>query len=327
MRFKQWFGLAAMGVALAVAAPAGAQQCDDFDECTRNDMCTVEGCMGTPASGGGCDDFNECTVNDRCGEDGFCTGDSAANDTPCGGGCGTCQSLTPFPIPGFPPQCSGDAADDGIACDTSELGPCLQGTCNIIPTFPGGPSIAFCLPEAIECPETSGCRGACNPQTGRCDNSASRCFGDCERCNQQTNRCEPANQGQACDGFDPCTPESRCGQIAIGNEARGFCEPGAASGDTPTPTATSGAATPTLPPTAPPTATRTIGPPPTLGSCIGDCNGNGEIAINELITGVSIALGSANVSACGSFDTNASGAVEINELIAGVNAALNGCVG
>ena len=100
-------------------------------------------------------------------------------------------------------------------------------------------------------------------------------------------------------------PESRCGQIAIGNEPRGFCEPGPASGDTPTPTATVGGSTPTLPPTAPPTATRTIGPPPTLGSCIGDCNDNGEIAINELITGVNIALGSANVSACASFDTNA----------------------
>jgi hypothetical protein len=49
------------------------------------------------------------------------------------------------------------------------------------------------------------------------------------------------------------------------------------------------------------------------------------VAINELITGVNIALGSANVSTCSSFDVNGDGSVAINELISGVNGALNGC--
>ncbi|MDX2168469.1 MAG: hypothetical protein SF182_15450 [Deltaproteobacteria bacterium] len=59
--------------------------------------------------------------------------------------------------------------------------------------------------------------------------------------------------------------------------------------------------------------------------CVGDCNGDGEVTINELIVGVNIALGSANVSACPSFDANGDGEVAINELIAAVNAALSGC--
>ncbi len=63
----------------------------------------------------------------------------------------------------------------------------------------------------------------------------------------------------------------------------------------------------------------------TAGTCVGDCNGNGTVAINELITGVNIALGNAPVSACPSFDANNNGQVGINELIQGVNNALNGC--
>ena len=64
---------------------------------------------------------------------------------------------------------------------------------------------------------------------------------------------------------------------------------------------------------------------PAQAQCVGDCNGDGMVAINELITGVNIALGSANVSACPSFDVNGNGEVAINELILGVNNALSSC--
>jgi hypothetical protein len=60
-------------------------------------------------------------------------------------------------------------------------------------------------------------------------------------------------------------------------------------------------------------------------SCPGDCDGNGTVAINELIRGVNIALGSTPLDDCPVFDTGGDGAVAINELIAAVNAALNGC--
>ena len=59
--------------------------------------------------------------------------------------------------------------------------------------------------------------------------------------------------------------------------------------------------------------------------CVGDCSGDGTVAINELITGVNIALGSAALDTCPAFDADADGGVAINELIAAVGALLNGC--
>ncbi|MFN8640849.1 MAG: hypothetical protein U0802_04010 [Candidatus Binatia bacterium] len=64
---------------------------------------------------------------------------------------------------------------------------------------------------------------------------------------------------------------------------------------------------------------------PAQAQCVGDCNGDGMVAINELIIGVNIALGSAQVSACPSFDVNNNGEVAINELITAVNNALGSC--
>jgi len=64
---------------------------------------------------------------------------------------------------------------------------------------------------------------------------------------------------------------------------------------------------------------------PVPGSCSGDCNNDGTVAINELIIGVNIALGSTPASQCPAFDANGDGQVVISELISAVNAALNGC--
>ncbi len=64
---------------------------------------------------------------------------------------------------------------------------------------------------------------------------------------------------------------------------------------------------------------------PAAAQCPGDCDGNGTVAINELIRGVNIALGNADVSTCTAMDVDGSGTVAINELIQAVNAALTGC--
>ena len=71
-----------------------------------------------------------------------------------------------------------------------------------------------------------------------------------------------------------------------------------------------------------PTPTPTATPAP---ACNGDCNGDGSVAINELISGVNIALGSAAVTACAAIDANGDGSVAINELVAAVSRALAGC--
>jgi hypothetical protein len=60
-------------------------------------------------------------------------------------------------------------------------------------------------------------------------------------------------------------------------------------------------------------------------ACPGDCNGDGQVTVNELITMVNIALGNADTSTCTAGDVNSDGSITINELIAAVNNALNGC--
>lgn len=86
-----------------------------------------------------------------------------------------------------------------------------------------------------------------------------------------------------------------------------------------------------------PTATRTatpvlsLTPTPTLRAspvplaCVGDCGTDGTVTIDELIRGVSIALGTVPPADCPAFDVNHDGAVTMDELIAAVNGALLGC--
>lgn len=57
--------------------------------------------------------------------------------------------------------------------------------------------------------------------------------------------------------------------------------------------------------------------------CVGDCNLDGLVAVNELVQGVRIALGGA-VAVCRRFDADGNERVEIPELIAAVQAALDG---
>lgn len=64
---------------------------------------------------------------------------------------------------------------------------------------------------------------------------------------------------------------------------------------------------------------------PQTVACVGDCSADGEVTVDELITGVNIALGAADVSACPVFDASGDGEVTIDEILLAVNAALNGC--
>jgi hypothetical protein len=100
-------------------------------------------------------------------------------------------------------------------------------------------------------------------------------------------------------------------------------------GASPTPTPDGTTTTPTVSPTSGggDTPTPTFTPTPEASECVGDCNGNGQVAINELIQGVNIALGRAEVDQCRSLDRNMDDNVAINELIAAVNNALKGCAG
>jgi hypothetical protein len=61
-------------------------------------------------------------------------------------------------------------------------------------------------------------------------------------------------------------------------------------------------------------------------TCGGDCSDDGKVTVNELIVGVSVALGNATLDKCTSIDANGDGEVAINELINAVNASLGSCL-
>jgi hypothetical protein len=79
-------------------------------------------------------------------------------------------------------------------------------------------------------------------------------------------------------------------------------------------------------------ADRTLTVPLTVGSgeldivqpCVGDCNADGSVTIDELTRGVNVALGTQPTTQCGSL-ADSQGVVTIAQLIKSVNNALNGC--
>jgi hypothetical protein len=58
--------------------------------------------------------------------------------------------------------------------------------------------------------------------------------------------------------------------------------------------------------------------------CVGDCNGDGTVEVNELIVGVNIALGVLAIAQCPSLD-NGDGSVPVDRLVLAVTNALDGC--
>jgi polyhydroxybutyrate depolymerase len=60
--------------------------------------------------------------------------------------------------------------------------------------------------------------------------------------------------------------------------------------------------------------------------CVGDCNWDSQVTIDELLRGVNIALGRLPLSACEMFDYDGSRTVTVDKVVRGVNNALNGCV-
>lgn len=59
-------------------------------------------------------------------------------------------------------------------------------------------------------------------------------------------------------------------------------------------------------------------------ACTGDCDGNSRVTVNELVTGVKIAVGDATPGSCPSFVCRP-GAVQVDCLMKGVKHALGGC--
>jgi hypothetical protein len=77
--------------------------------------------------------------------------------------------------------------------------------------------------------------------------------------------------------------------------------------------------TPTPTPSPPPTPTSTPAP------CVGDCNDDGSVTVDEILAMVNIALGNVDISECEPGDADHDGQITINEILTAVDKALNGC--
>ena len=106
--------------------------------------------------------------------------------------------------------------------------------------------------------------------------------------------------------------------------------PTAADTAVPSPSTTAASPSATATDTVTPAASTTATDPPATPTsapapCAGDCNGDGSVAVNELITGVNIALGTAPADACDALDRDDDGGVAVPELVQAVNRAVGGC--
>jgi YVTN family beta-propeller protein len=59
--------------------------------------------------------------------------------------------------------------------------------------------------------------------------------------------------------------------------------------------------------------------------CGGDCDGDGTVSINEIVTGVAIALDVLSLNQCAACDEDGNGAVTVDDLVRAVSHALDGC--
>jgi hypothetical protein len=100
---------------------------------------------------------------------------------------------------------------------------------------------------------------------------------------------------------------------------------------TSTPTFTASPTATEVPPSATTSPSETATPAPTVTfspfPCPGDCNHDGQVAVNEIITAVNIALGNQTLDTCPNADITGDQRVTINELITFVNGLLEACGG
>ena len=283
--------LVTAGVILLAAHGVRAQvSCEDqCDQCMTSCVCQPDGdCAGTPLpTTQGCDDGNPCTTGDHCNGAGSCVG---------GGYAPTTTQCTYYLNPcATNPHCdgaggcvAGGTKNVGDPCTYWGSGLCGTGTCQNYQSFG-----LFCV---IPCWDEDACH-QCDPNTGDCTLNVCS-FMPCStgQCDSETGGCIPGNEGGDCDDYDVCTSNDRCHD--------GECA--GTAGGTPGPTST-------------PTAT------PGVSGCMGDCNGDGVVTVDEIITGVDIALGNVDLSDCDVMDDNGDDVVTVDEILTAVNNALNGC--
>ncbi len=59
--------------------------------------------------------------------------------------------------------------------------------------------------------------------------------------------------------------------------------------------------------------------------CVGDCSGDGQVTVDELVAMINIALGESAVASCVAGDANGDGEITVDEILTAVSNTLNGC--
>jgi hypothetical protein len=341
--------------------------CCDTASCPSPERCDIFGSVGVCSPP--LDTGQECRLNTDCDQSLgllclFCT--TGLPDCPTAGVyfCAVPPPTpTPTPLP-YTPTLTICGLVLGYCCDNGTCyvpdSICVDGTCQLVPTptptpvpgecgsvCDGRPCTGFlirggtCQPNGNQCacipntPAPGECALACDGRAcvGKCSDGSTAsgfctaltvdqgcaCALECSTPTPTPTPTEPCS-GVPCSGTcgfcPPCTPGTICPltlcefghcEVVSGSCA---CVPGIL---TPTPT-----------------------PAPPTGTCIGDCDGSGQVTVNELILGVNIALGSVDFSACPAFDCNSDchpgpipatpiPSVDVACLIRAVNNALDGC--
>ena len=60
-------------------------------------------------------------------------------------------------------------------------------------------------------------------------------------------------------------------------------------------------------------------------SCVGDCDLNAEVTVDEVILAINVALGDKPISTCASGDSNSDDAIDVSEIMQSVSNLLEGC--
>jgi len=343
------------------ACDARPRVCDDLNPCTDDTCDPVAGCVFRPAADGrDCYDGNERVVAATC-VSGTCEvtpkqeGSPCAPDSPCPYACAN--------VPSGPPLCVPTAESEGQPCE-SPFGACavnnfcLGGFCagEFICDDADPCTIDFCnaqgecdaLPPSATCDDGEPCTvDTCDREAG-CLHEP---LADGALCSDGEACTADECIGGVCEGLPlgapTRTPTATASLTTTATASRSRTpSPTATGSNTPTPTATrtlsnTPTSTPTPTATAQPTATDTDTPEPTATAsptaspapsptvtptpCPGDCNGDGTVTIDELVTGVDIALGQRRRGACAVLDTVPDGRVTIDELITAVRNALSNC--
>jgi len=251
-----------------------------------------------------------CDLGARNGADACC--DAQCRLRPAGAACAADGSVcTDDLCDGVGPECAyaanSAACDDGLFCTGADS--CGGGTCSVHAGSPcAGPD------------DDADCRESCDEARGACDApdpAGSACGAGDSACTEEAcdgaGTCVATPRDGPCDDGDACTHGDGC--------ADGLCRAGAPGCDACQRCAADGRCEGApCTPSPSPTPTATPAPP-----CAGDCNADGQVAVDEVVTLVGIALGSAETARCARGDTDGDGGVSISELIAAVNALLDGC--